>query len=96
MGITKATNCCSVWRRPCPIWSATATPSPDGEIRLIDAFRVAKTTTPMYGYAFEGTRYDCGNKMHFLTAAIDFGLKHSQVNATGAFADFIKTRAAQL
>lgn len=75
---------------------AAATPSSDGEIRLIDAFRAIKTTTPLYGYAFEGTRYDCGNKMHFLTAAIDFGLKHSEVNAHGAFADFIKTRATQL
>ncbi len=67
-----------------------------GEIRLADAFINLLGKRSIYGYEFEGTRYDCGNKMHFLTAAIDYGLKHDEVNGDGKFAEFIKNRAASL
>ncbi|MFH1047923.1 MAG: UTP--glucose-1-phosphate uridylyltransferase GalU [Patescibacteria group bacterium] len=68
----------------------------DNEIRLADAFIALLGKRSVYAYEFEGTRYDCGNKMQFLTAAVDFGLKHSEVNGDGKFADFIKQRAASL
>lgn len=47
----------------------------DGEIRLIDAFRLLLPKTPLYGYELEGTRYDTGDKFGFLKATIDFALK---------------------
>ena len=72
-----------------------AKPSVDGEIRLIDAFRALKGKRSMYAMEFEGTRYDCGNKLGFLCAAVDYGLRHTEVNAGGAFANFIKTRAGK-
>ena len=33
----------------------------------------------MLAYEFEGRRYDCGNKLGYLEATVDFGLKHPQV-----------------
>jgi len=67
-----------------------------GEIRLADAFINLLKRRSIYGYEFEGTRYDCGNKREFLKAQIDFGLRHDEVNGDGKFADFIKERAASL
>jgi UTP--glucose-1-phosphate uridylyltransferase len=75
---------------------ATAEPSPDGEIRIVDGFRALLGNRSMYAHEFDGTYYDCGNKMQFLVAAVDFGLKHAEVNGDGKFADFIKERAKSL
>jgi UTP--glucose-1-phosphate uridylyltransferase len=30
---------------------------------------------PLYGYRFEGTRYDAGDKLGFLKATVEFALK---------------------
>jgi UTP--glucose-1-phosphate uridylyltransferase len=68
-----------------------AKPSPDGEIRLIDAFRALKGKRSMYAHAFAGTRYDCGNKLQFLIAAVDYGLKHRELSPE--FGAFLKSRA---
>lgn len=73
-----------------------AKPSKGGEIRLADAFRALIGERSIYAYDFEGTRYDCGNKMQFLVAAVDYGLKHAEVNGDGKFADFIRERARTL
>lgn len=35
----------------------------------------------IYGYEFEGVRYDCGDKLGFLKAVVDFGLRHPEVGA---------------
>jgi UTP--glucose-1-phosphate uridylyltransferase len=32
-------------------------------------------------YAFDGRRYDCGNKLGYLEAMVDFGLKHPETGA---------------
>ena len=47
----------------------------------------------MYAHEFEGTRYDCGNKLGFLKASVDYGLKHKEVNKNGAFASYLKKGA---
>jgi UTP--glucose-1-phosphate uridylyltransferase len=51
----------------------------DGEIRLIDAFRLLLGKTPIYGYEVEGKRYDTGDKFGFLQATIDYALKRDDV-----------------
>lgn len=33
----------------------------------------------MYGVLFKGKRYDCGSKIGFLKATVDFALKHNGV-----------------
>jgi len=49
-----------------------------GEIRLADALKNHLTHGAVYGYQFKGTRYDCGSKIGFLKAVVDFGLKHEE------------------
>ena len=51
----------------------------DGEIRLIEAFRMLIGKTPFYGYEVEGKRYDTGDKLGFLEATIDFALKRKDL-----------------
>jgi UTP--glucose-1-phosphate uridylyltransferase len=45
-----------------------------GEIQLTDALRTLKQRRPMYGVAFEGKRYDTGDKLGFLKATVEFAL----------------------
>ncbi len=72
-------------------------PGPDGEIRLADAFIAhLASNAPIYGRIVDGERYDCGNKLQFLIAAVDHALKHAEVNGDGAFTAFLKKRVAQL
>lgn len=51
----------------------------DGEIRLIEAFRMLAGKTPLFGYEVEGHRYDTGDKFGFLQATIDFALKRDDL-----------------
>jgi UTP--glucose-1-phosphate uridylyltransferase len=60
----------------------------DDEVRLADAFKLLLRKKPIYGYEFEGKRYDCGTKLGFLKATIDFGLKHKELN--GEFREYLK------
>jgi UTP--glucose-1-phosphate uridylyltransferase len=50
-------------------------PGAGGEIQLTDALLGLSKRRPLYGYEFEGTRYDLGDRFGFLTAQIGFGLK---------------------
>jgi len=46
-----------------------------GEIQLTDAMAKLIGTQPFHGYRFDGTRYDCGDKVGFLTANLAFALR---------------------
>ncbi len=54
---------------------AQAKPGAGGEIQLTDALLVLSKRRRLYGYEFEGVRYDLGDRLGFLTAQIGFGLK---------------------
>ncbi|WP_417626630.1 UTP--glucose-1-phosphate uridylyltransferase GalU [Pararhodobacter aggregans] len=46
-----------------------------GEIQLTDAIaKQIETRNNVYGYRFQGQRYDCGSKAGFLQATVAFGL----------------------
>ncbi|NKD77813.1 UTP--glucose-1-phosphate uridylyltransferase [Haematospirillum sp. H1815] len=45
-----------------------------GEIQLTDAIAATVGQVPLHGYRFEGTRFDCGDKVGFIEANIAFGL----------------------
>ncbi|MFH1508557.1 MAG: UTP--glucose-1-phosphate uridylyltransferase GalU [bacterium] len=51
----------------------------DGEIRMADAFRKLIETRVMYGHKFSGTWYNCGNKLEYLKAVVNYGLRHPEV-----------------
>ncbi len=60
-----------------------------GEIQITDAIRVLLDSQPVYGYLFEGKRYDCGNKLGFLEGTIALALKHPEFG--GPVRDIIRT-----
>jgi UTP--glucose-1-phosphate uridylyltransferase len=56
-----------------PILAETR-PDKRGEIQLTDALRTLRKRRPMYAVAFEGKRYDTGDKLGFLKATVEFAL----------------------
>jgi UTP--glucose-1-phosphate uridylyltransferase len=50
-----------------------------GELQLTDGLRNMLADMPMYGYVFEGTRYDAGDKFGYLEATIDYALRHKEL-----------------
>jgi len=59
-----------------------------GEIQLTNGLRALKDRRPMYGYRFEGTRHDAGNKLGFLKATVEFALKREDLG--GPFREYLK------
>jgi UTP--glucose-1-phosphate uridylyltransferase len=47
-----------------------------GEIQLTDGIADLLDETPVYAYAFEGERFDCGSKLGYLKATVAHGLEH--------------------
>jgi len=58
---------------------AEAKPGTGGEIQLTDALLVLSKRRRLYGYEFEGVRYDLGDRLGFLTAQVGFGLKRPEL-----------------
>jgi UTP--glucose-1-phosphate uridylyltransferase len=50
-----------------------------GEIQLTDGLRLLNRRQAMYGWEFEGVRYDLGNKFEYMKAAIEYGTVHPEV-----------------
>jgi UTP--glucose-1-phosphate uridylyltransferase len=53
-------------------------PDEKGEVQLTDAIRLLLETQLIYGYLFEGKRYDAGDKLGFLKATIELALKRPE------------------
>jgi UTP--glucose-1-phosphate uridylyltransferase len=47
-----------------------------GEIQLTDGIARLMQREPVYAFEFEGKRYDCGSKLGYLQATVEYGLKH--------------------
>jgi UTP--glucose-1-phosphate uridylyltransferase len=62
-----------------------------GEIQLTDAIaKEIANSDNVYGYRFEGRRYDCGSKAGFLKATVAFGLAREDLrDEFGAFLEGI-------
>ncbi len=67
---------------------ANLKPDKSGEIRLAGAFDEILKKKPIYGCEFDGVRYDCGDKLGFLKATVDYGLKHPEIGKK--FKDYLK------
>jgi UTP--glucose-1-phosphate uridylyltransferase len=50
-----------------------------GEIQLTDGIAALLADEAVYAYAFQGKRYDCGSKLGYLEATVEYGLKHPQL-----------------
>jgi len=64
-------------------------PGAGGEIQLTDAISALLAHEAVYAYRFEGTRYDCGSKLGYLKATIDYARRHPEVAAD--FEAYLKT-----
>jgi len=62
-----------------------------GEIQLTDAIARLLEEERVLSYRFEGRRYDCGSKLGYLEATVDYGLKHPE--AGEGFARFLRGHA---
>ncbi|HUU50081.1 MAG TPA: UTP--glucose-1-phosphate uridylyltransferase GalU [Nitrospinota bacterium] len=49
-------------------------PDRKGEIQLTDGLKLLLKTQKIYGYHFEGKRYDAGDKLGFLKATVEYAL----------------------
>jgi UTP--glucose-1-phosphate uridylyltransferase len=50
-----------------------------GEIQLTDGIARLMKDEAVYAYRFVGKRYDCGNKLGYLQATVEYGLKHAKL-----------------
>ncbi|MBV8783624.1 MAG: UTP--glucose-1-phosphate uridylyltransferase GalU [Gammaproteobacteria bacterium] len=50
-----------------------------GEIQLTDGIAALMKEEPVYAYRFTGRRYDCGSKLGYLQATVEYALGHEQL-----------------
>jgi len=53
-------------------------PDKGGEIQITDAINLLRENQSVYGYLFEGIRYDAGDKFGFLSATVNLALKRPE------------------
>ncbi len=56
-----------------------ANPGSGGEIQLTDAIAALLTEQQVLAYRYQGVRYDCGSKLGYLQATLEYGLRHAEV-----------------
>ena len=61
-----------------------------GEIQLTDAIAELLKEEQVLAYEFKGTRYDCGSKLGYLMASVEYGLKHPELSEE--FGKYLNTR----
>jgi UTP--glucose-1-phosphate uridylyltransferase len=61
-----------------------------GEIQLTDGIERLLGDERVLAYQFEGRRYDCGTKLGYLEAMVDYGLKHAETGP--GFARFLASK----
>jgi UTP--glucose-1-phosphate uridylyltransferase len=50
-----------------------------GEIQLTDGIAALLDEVPIHAYRFRGKRYDCGSKLGYLEATVEYGLRHPEL-----------------
>jgi UTP--glucose-1-phosphate uridylyltransferase len=65
-----------------------------GEIQLTDAIADLLQDEPVFAYEFQGKRYDCGSKLGYLQATVEYGLKHESLGE--GFSQYLLKLADQL
>lgn len=63
------------------------TPGSGGEIQLTDGIAALLSEEQVLAYRYVGMRFDCGSKLGYLQATVDFGRRHPEVGA--AFSNYL-------
>ncbi len=58
------------------------------EIQLTDAISILLNKETVYAYEFEGTRYDCGSKLGYMQANVEYALKDNEIRED--FSNYLK------
>ena len=66
----------------------TTKPGAGGEIQITDAIEALLKQQKVYGYRFDGTRFDCGSKLGLVKATLHFALQDPTLAA--ATREFVK------
>jgi len=69
---------------------AAVTPGTGGEIQLTDAISALLVHERVLAVRLPGRRYDCGSKLGYLQATLEYGLRHPETGA--AFARYLRSR----
>jgi UTP--glucose-1-phosphate uridylyltransferase len=69
-------------------------PGAGGEIQLTDAIQSLLSDEQVLAYRYHGTRFDCGSKLGYLKATVEFALRHPEVKEE--FEEYLRTRAPVL
>jgi UTP--glucose-1-phosphate uridylyltransferase len=64
-----------------------------GEIQLTDAIEQLLHDEPVLAYQFAGKRYDCGSKLGYLQATVEYALRHPELQED--FAEYLATEFGQ-
>jgi UTP--glucose-1-phosphate uridylyltransferase len=60
-----------------------------GEIQLTDAISALLTEQQVLAYRYQGVRYDCGSKLGYLQATVEYALRHAEVG--NEFAAYLRS-----
>jgi UTP--glucose-1-phosphate uridylyltransferase len=63
-------------------------PGAGGELQLTDAIAALLADEPVIAYPFRGKRYDCGSKLGYLMATVEYGLVHPELGTD--FAEYLR------
>ncbi|WP_175717929.1 UTP--glucose-1-phosphate uridylyltransferase GalU [Burkholderia anthina] len=66
-------------------------PGAGGELQLTDGIQALLAEEQVLAYRYAGTRYDCGSKLGYLKATVDFALRHPEVGSD--FTTYLAARA---
>ena len=69
---------------------AAVTPGAGGEIQLTDAISALLAHEKVFALRLPGRRFDCGSKLGYLQATVEYGLRHAETGE--AFARYLKSR----
>lgn len=64
-------------------------PGKGGEIQLTDGIAALMAYEKVLAYRFEGVRYDCGSKLGYMKANVEFAMRHPEIG--GEFLDYLRT-----
>jgi UTP--glucose-1-phosphate uridylyltransferase len=63
-------------------------PGKGGEIQLTDGIARLLEYETILSYRFDGKRFDCGSKLGFMKANVEYALKHPEISQ--AFSAYLK------
>ncbi|CAG9262726.1 UTP--glucose-1-phosphate uridylyltransferase GalU [Paraburkholderia caribensis] len=69
-------------------------PGTGGELQLTDALQNLLNDEQVLAYKYDGKRFDCGSKLGYLKATVEFALRHPEV--AGEFDQYLRSRVGTL